>query len=323
MLRLFNSFLDQAPAFSTNYLVMLPYTAVLVWPMSFSNGFTVLLNHTVNCHIRAMLAEWATFLSSPESRYVVNAEDGWLSPAAMKQMPDFKDIFLCDQTSDHWGFTSWDDFFTRRLRPNGRPVASPDDSSVIASACESKVLRISYNVTKRGEFWLKGGRYSLTHMLNNNPEVESFVGGTVYQAFLSPFYYHRWSSPIDGVVEKAEVVEGTFFTPIPEDGDVNGLDLVVRQQSYLAHMSTRALIFIRSHDTRIGLICIVAVGMLEVSSCEITVKPGEAVRKGQDIGTFHFGGSTHCVLFGPNCMLRFTVESGDFVPVNSQFAVVE
>jgi len=29
---------------------------------------------------------------------------------------------------------------------------------------------------------------------------ESFVGGTVYQGFLSPWCYHQWHSPVDGIV---------------------------------------------------------------------------------------------------------------------------
>jgi len=37
--------------------------------------------------------------------------------------------------------------------------------------------------------------------------------------------------------------------------------------------------------------------MSEVSSCDVTVKEGERVKKGQEIGMFHFGGSTFCLLF--------------------------
>ena len=49
----------------------------------------------------------------------------------------FVDDFVCDPSQPHYGFTSWDDFFTRQFRPNVRPVASPDDNKVIVNACES------------------------------------------------------------------------------------------------------------------------------------------------------------------------------------------
>jgi phosphatidylserine decarboxylase len=39
------------------------------------------------------------------------------------------------------------------------------------------------------------------------------------------------------------------------------------------------------------------IGITEVSTCDITVKEGQYVKKGDEIGMFHYGGSTHCVLF--------------------------
>jgi len=43
-------------------------------------------------------------------------------------------------TTDPWGFTSWNDFFTRRFRAGQRPVAAPDDDTIIVSAWEAFVL---------------------------------------------------------------------------------------------------------------------------------------------------------------------------------------
>jgi phosphatidylserine decarboxylase len=43
--------------------------------------------------------------------------------------------------------------------------------------------------------------------------------------------------------------------------------------------------------------CIVFIGMAEVSSCDIQLYEGQKVTKGQPIGMFHFGGSSHCLLF--------------------------
>ncbi|KZS95454.1 hypothetical protein SISNIDRAFT_408539 [Sistotremastrum niveocremeum HHB9708] len=322
MLRLFNRFLGEAPEYNADFLVFLPFTAVLQWPMSFANGLIILINPKVNDHFREIFKVWTAFLSSSSSRYVLN-EEGWLGPEAMKQMPNFTTTFVCDPQQPYWGFQSWDHFFARTLRTGARPVCSPTDPTVITSACESKVLQITYEVKERDLFWLKGQPYSLTHMLNNSPNVQSFVGGTVYQAFLSPFYYHRWSSPVDGQIEDVQVVNGTYFAGIPYDSPP-GMDEVALQgqQPFLSHVATRALIFIRATDARIGLICFVGVGMVEVSSCEITVKKGDKVKKGDEIGTFHFGGSTHCLVFGPELArrLKFSVQKGDLVEVHSKIA---
>jgi phosphatidylserine decarboxylase len=48
-------------------------------------------------------------------------------------------------------------------------------------------------------------------MLANDESVDEFVGGTVYQAFLSALNYHHWHSPVSGTIEKAFVKPGTYY----------------------------------------------------------------------------------------------------------------
>ncbi|KDQ10823.1 hypothetical protein BOTBODRAFT_638719 [Botryobasidium botryosum FD-172 SS1] len=292
MLSLFQRFMGDAPSWNPRFLVFLPFTTVLQWPMSMSNGFTILINRRVNDHFRKIFAVWLKFLASSQSNYVLHEGcDGWLSPEAMENMPKFKETFVCDPGEPHWGFTSWNHFFARELRPGARPPSNPDDDRIITSACESKFLRKAFSVTTRDQFWMKNQPYSLVHMLNNDPLASSFVGGTVYQAFLSPYYYHRWHSPVEGTVVKTQ-----------------------GQQPFLSHVATRALIFIQARNPNIGLMCFIGVGMVEVSTCDITVEPGQVVKKGQEIGTLHFGGSTHCLVFGPQVKLEFLNSTNEVIP---------
>lgn len=325
MLLLFDRNLTQAPEFDADFLVFLPFTAILQWPMSMSNGLTILINREVNHQFHRLFEVWSQHLGSLASRNVIT-EKGWLSKEALARMPGFIETFVCDPKKPHWGFRSWDDFFARRLRDGARPVEDPGNSSIIVSACESIPLRITDNIRERDQFWIKGQPYSVTHMLNNHPEAKQFIGGTVYQAFLSPFFYHRWSSPVDGTIELIDVVQGTYFAGMPSSTlpspDAYALQ---GQQPFLAHVATRALIFIRSKDPRIGLMCFIAVGMVEVSSCEVTVRKDQVVKKGDEIGTFHFGGSTHCLVFGPQTRLKFHVKIGkqaELAPVHSHIAEV-
>lgn len=78
-----------------------------------------------------------------------------------------------------------------------------------------------------------------------------------------------------------------------------------KSQSYLAAVASRAVIFIESPDPRIGLMAVVAVGMGEVSSCAPSVSEGDLVQAGDEIGCFHYGGSTHCLVFGSHVDLQF------------------
>ena len=50
---------------------------------------------------------------------------------------------------------------------------------------------------------------------------------------------------------------------------------------------------------------ILAVGMAEVSTCEITAYVGQHVDKGDELGMFHFGGSTHCLIFRNGVRVEF------------------
>jgi len=84
------------------------------------------------------------------------------------------------------GFKSWNDFFTRQLADNARPIDNPDDTSIVTSACDSTVIKISRGVRTRSKFWVKSQPYSILDILG--PGLESyageFAGGDVYQVGL-------------------------------------------------------------------------------------------------------------------------------------------
>lgn len=53
------------------------------------------------------------------------------------------------------------------------------------------------------------------------------------------------------------------------------------------------------------------IGMSDVSSCIIpsNVTPGYHVAKGEEVGYFQFGGSTHCLVFRPGVIADFSLEA--------------
>ena len=70
-----------------------------------------------------------------------------------------------------------------------------------------------------------------------------------------------------------------------------------------------------------------AVGMAEVSTCEITVFEGQRVKKGQQTGMFHFGGSTHCLIFWHGVEVDFQLHdkpgpNAKNIPINSKITTV-
>lgn len=329
MLRLFNAIMTHAPEFDETGLVGCPFNAILDWSMATTGGWAGFINDQVNAHLKLILDEWAVFLRSYESTSVLNDDPkkGWFGKDAIKAMPTFVDDFVCDPTKPHYGFKSWDDFFTRKFREGVRPVCEPDNDTVIVNACESAPYRLEHNVQLRDKFWIKAQPYALQFMMDNDPFSEKFVGGTIYQAFLSALSYHRWHSPVSGRVVKTKLIEGTYYseslsTPI----DPAGPDY---SQGYISEIATRGLIFIESDNPDIGLMCFMAIGMAEVSTCDITVFEGQHVKKGQELGMFHFGGSTHCLFFGPHVNLDFDLHGqkpsldSHNIPINAHLATVK
>ena len=305
MFRLLNAIMTEAPEYNESGLVGFPINAILNWTMATTNGYAAYLNDTVNNQFRKVLNYWGQFLMSPHSSYVLShdSESGWFGEKALANMPGFTVQFKCDPSKLHYGFKSWDDFFTREFREGIRPVAAPEDDQVIVNACESAPYKIQRDVQLRDQFWIKAQRYSLLYMLGNETDASQFVGGTVYQAFLSAMNYHRWHSPVDGKIVKTCQIPGTYYSETLSKGwDPSGPN---RSQGYITEIAARALILIEADNPEIGLMGFLAVGMAEVSTCDVTVQAGQVVKKGQEIGMFHFGGSTHCLIFRPGVKVEF------------------
>jgi len=305
MLQIMNRVLTMAPAFNKTGFVGFPINAILNWPMGTPAGTTAFLNKKVNHQLKKILNQWSVFLKSSDSRYVLddNPKSGWFGKDAKEAMPNFVKDFKCNPKAPYYGFSSWDNFFTREFREGMRPVASPEDDSVIANACESAPYKIAKNVQLSDQFWIKSQPYSLKHMMASDPLAKEFVGGTVYQAFLSALSYHRWHSPVNGTIVKTKLIDGSYYAEALSEGfDPVGPN---SSQGYITQVASRGLVFIEADNKEIGLMAVLFIGMAEVSSNEFTVYEGQHVKKGDQLGMFHFGGSTHCLIFRPGVELEF------------------
>jgi len=300
---LLNACVHEAPEYSTDCLIPVPMNAILNLPMATPAGNTLFLNDKVNVLFKNILNEWGQFLMTKYSTYVLTDNPGgWFSTEALTAMPDFLETYICDPDAPHYGYTSFDDFFVRQLKYDARPIDDPDDTSVIISACEAAPLKIAYKVKEYDSFWIKEQRYSMEFILNRNPLATAFYGGTVYQGFLSPTTYHRFNSPVDGYIYDLEVIEGTYFAqPYFVDDPL----LFNYAQKYMCHICTRAIFWIKADNPLIGLMALIPLGMSDVSSIESVVMKGDRVKKGQELGMFHFGGSSHLLVFRKGANIQF------------------
>ncbi len=364
MLLVMNQVLNEAPCYSMDEdnvgLVGFPINAILDWAMGTRGGYLAFTHPVVNQKLKVILDAWKTFLNSSASCYVlINGKIqqaqpdytnpiGWFTiegltamakedpywdkniknPTYAQVLKSFTDNFKCNSAEPYFGFKSWDDFFTREFNPSIREVSKADmDMNVIVNACESAPYNCA-PAKMKDKFWMKGQPYSIVDIMANHPLSADFGdNSTIYQAFLCAKSYHRWNSPVDGKIIAIQNLPGTYYAEAPVEGyDPSGPNC---SQGYIAEIAARALIFIQSDNAAIGLMCFVAIGMAEVSSCEITVKEGDYVKKGAPIGTFHFGGSTHCLIFRPGVDIEFDFHgqtpglNTSNIPVKARIGIVK
>ncbi|UTW62843.1 phophatidylserine decarboxylase associated domain-containing protein [bacterium SCSIO 12741] len=304
LLTALNEIITTSPSFNNTVMVGTPMNGLLAVSMATEAGLFLFHNEPFNQQLKLILNTWNAFLKSPDSLDKLDINDpekpgSWISQAAWAA--GVWDQMVHDPNLPGYGFDSWNSFFIRKFVPGARPFQGT--SEVVDIGCETTPWQYSDNLKYHTPYWIKDVDYSLIDIFGRQEEWASlFVGGQSYQGFLSATHYHRWNSPIDGEIVRSWVQPGTYFAQRPFQGEDPGTWEGTESQPYLANIAARA-IFIFKHPQcgYIGLICI---GMVEVSTCVIDspflVDEGAtpvAITKGEEIGHFEFGGSTHMMIF--------------------------
>lgn len=199
--------------------------------------------------------------------------------------------------SDPLAYGSFNEFFTRALEPQKRPLAVQADAILCpVDGTVSEAGRIDADQLLQA----KARRYSLSDLLAAQSWAGHFVGGSFATIYLAPFNYHRIHIPLRGRLLNTVFVPGRLFS-------VNSVTaqhvprLFARNERVLTHF-----------DTAHGEFALVLVGALNVGSIatvwagdiapaprrEVTVLPPQSVvlERGAELGRFNMG-STVILLF--------------------------
>lgn len=223
-------------------------------------------------------------------------------------------------------YVSFNDFFTRRLRPELRSIAAT--ATAIACPADGTVSQAG-RITAGKIFQAKGKSFSVNELLGGDGERSApFEAGTFATIYLSPKDYHRLHMPLTGTLKEMVHIPGRLFS-VNAATTRNVPDLFARNERVAA-------IF----DTEAGPMALVLVGAIFVSSIEtvwqgvVTPPTANSVRawryqnnaprlqKGDEMGRFNMG-STIIVLFGedkavwsdtlkPGCAVKFGQQIGNF-----------
>lgn len=203
---------------------------------------------------------------------------------------------------------TFNDFFTRELRPELRPIDETQDG--VISPVDGKIAE--FGPIEQGLLvQTKGILYSLADLVGEK-SAAVFKEGYFVTIYLSPADYHRIHVPISGKIKSFSYFSGNLW-PVNSFG--------VKQIGGLFAINERIVTPIEGEKGVVGLVKVGAtiVGKIKVNYSDLTsnskkptqlnlpVIPERAYRKGEEIGQFQLG-STVILLF----------EKGKFTPADIQ-----
>ena len=174
-----------------------------------------------------------------------------LRPAVLGTAAKIMHINADEAERDIGGYTSLNDFFTRKLRPGARPVA--DIPGGLVSPADGFLTR--FGAIEDGSLvQAKGRSYTVAELLDDEEKAALYASGGFATVYLTPRNYHRVHSPVQGTITEARIIPGTLFPVYPAaTGSIDRL--FVKNERLVMHL-----------ETANGPVCVVMVGASNVGT---------------------------------------------------------
>ncbi|MEE4317388.1 MAG: archaetidylserine decarboxylase [Erythrobacter sp.] len=232
---------------------------------------------------------------------VAASERRWIKAQLIRRFAAAYEVDLAEAARGIDEFASFNDFFTRELKPGTRPLA--DAERFILSPADGAVSQLG-TISQGRIFQAKGRDFSTAELLGHGDEsAQRFEGGTFITVYLSPRDYHRVHMPAAGRLQSSVYIPGDLFSVNQQTAE--GIDRLFARNERLACM----------FEGGDGLFASVMVGAMIVAGID-TVWPhaftgharapvredfgadGMALEAGAEMGRFYLG-STVVLLFEP------------------------
>ena len=205
------------------------------------------------------------------------------SPGSIKSIQPFVtelDIDMSEARKPMGQFTSFNDFFYRKIKPEARPIGNG-----LVSPADAKLLAFE-NISEVGDFFVKGQKFTLSSYLQDEKLAKKFENSAMLIFRLAPNDYHRYHFPYDGKVLESTKIKGRLFSVSPYALQPNFTRVFCENK--------------REHVTLLtkdkGDILLSPVGATMVGTILSTFQPNSNIEKGDEMGYFAFGGSTVVML---------------------------
>ena len=177
-------------------------------------------------------------------------------------------------------FTSFNDFFYRKLKPEARPIEED-----FVSVGDGRLLAFK-DISQVNSFFVKGREFTLSEFLNDKKLAKKYANASMFILRLAPNDYHRFHFPYDGVPTETTTIKGSYFSVSPYALVSNFTKVFCENKREFCELKTKEK----------GDVLLAPVGATMVGTIVETYKSNMTLRKGDEMGYFAFGGSTVVIL---------------------------
>ncbi|MCL4115101.1 UNVERIFIED_CONTAM: hypothetical protein GTU68_037658 [Idotea baltica] len=177
-------------------------------------------------------------------------------------------------------FTSFNDFFYRKLKTEARPIGEG-----IVSPGDGKLLAFE-SIKDLQSFFVKGNEFTLERFLQDGSLAKDFKDAALFILRLAPNDYHRFHFPYKGIPGEVKKIKGSYFSVSPYALAANFARVFCENKRTYTILDTKDK----------GRIILSPVGATMVGSILHTYESGKKLQKGDEMGYFAFGGSTVVIL---------------------------
>lgn len=225
---------------------------------------------------------------------LAQSEDKRIKTPLIKAFAKVYGIHLTEYARDFHQYDSFNDFFTRELKSDARPINTDSDGIICpADGTISQIGRID------GEQILqaKGRTYSVGQLLASMDDERYFDNGEFATIYLAPSNYHRVHMPFDGVLVETRYIPGNLFS-VNNTTATHIPDLFARNERLVCVFETdfgRACVVLVGAMIVAGIEC-VATGKIERTDTIQINHHNLPLKKADELGRFYLGSTAIVVM---------------------------
>jgi phosphatidylserine decarboxylase len=232
-------------------------------------------------------------------------------------------VALDEADVPHDGFSTFDAFFTRRLKAGARGVDT--DPNTVVCPSDGRLLDAG-PIDTGATFRVKGRLYDAAELLGDAEDARAYDSGSFAIVYLAPPDYHRVHAPATGRVTSMRHVPGTLF-PVNRLGIEHIPNLFVANERIVVHQESD-----RFGPVATILVGAIGVGRISVSFDDVLTNSGRdgglrrygdhgpVLGRGDELGMFHLG-STVIVMIGGGARLTPRPSRGERVRMGTPLLV--